>query len=117
MSYWYLATPYSKYPQGEECAFHDAAVQAGFLLKNGIHIYCPIAHTHPIHTRLMNFEHSYEHYLALDKAIFLPCKGVIVCMLPSWKDSHGIGQEIGWAEELGKPVVYMEPFVLPEGIK
>ncbi len=46
--YWYLATPYSKYPGGPEPACHEACKAAAWLIRHDVRCYCPIAHTHPI---------------------------------------------------------------------
>lgn len=48
----YLATPYSKYPRGIEAAFVDASRLAACLVRLGISVYSPIAHTHPIAIRI-----------------------------------------------------------------
>lgn len=48
MSYWYLASPYSKYPAGIEAAFQDICKQTALLIRHKIPVYSPIAHTHPV---------------------------------------------------------------------
>ena len=54
----YLATPYSKYPAGLQQAFVDAAKLAALLLRSGMNVYSPIAHTHPHYPDL---HHRHTH--------------------------------------------------------
>ena len=48
MSFWYLATPYNKYPYGMDAAFHLACENAALLIRHRVHVFSPIAHSHPI---------------------------------------------------------------------
>lgn len=116
MTYWYLATPYSKYPGGLWAAFDTACYQAGILVKAGVPVFSPIAHTHPI-ARASGMD-------PLDHSIWLPCDrplmdaacGIIVCKMHTWEKSYGIAEEIKVFEAAGKPVIYMEPGIVPEGV-
>lgn len=60
MSFYYLATPYSRYAAGIEAAFQAASEQAAILVRHGIPVFCPIAHTHPIaiHGDIDPFDHA-----------------------------------------------------------
>lgn len=106
--YWYLASPYSKYPNGTEAAFHDVCAVAARLLKNGVHVYSPIAHSHPIAQHGMD-EKDHETWLALDKHFVDASIGVMVVMLAGWEESYGVQKEIEWAKDAGKEVRYIEP--------
>jgi hypothetical protein len=114
MSFFYLATPYTSYEDGTQEAFLDACEQAALLIKAGIPVFCPIAHTHPI--AVMGELDPYDH------AIWLPAdtpmmdaaeKGLIVCMLPGWDTSKGVNHEIEYFKKLGRPLYFMEPDELP----
>jgi hypothetical protein len=48
MKFWLLATPYTKYPHGQEAAFWLAVEHRGFLLRAGVPCFSPIVHSHPI---------------------------------------------------------------------
>jgi hypothetical protein len=111
--FWYLATPYSKYPRGIEAAFVDAAIQASILIKAGIRVYSPIAHTHPVAT-FGNID-PYDHaiWLPADKPFMDAACGLIVCKLPGWDVSFGIGEEIKLFAAAGKPVIHMTPGLVP----
>src|SRR5215475_12735364 len=44
----FLSTPYSKYSAGLQVAFEDTCRLAARLVVNGLNIFSPIAHSHPI---------------------------------------------------------------------
>jgi hypothetical protein len=113
MSYFYLATPYSKYPAGIECAFIEACKQTALLIEAGIPVYSPIAHTHPIaiHSGLDPLDHSI--WLPADKPMMDAAKALIVCKMEGWESSYGISVEIEEFHKAGKPVYMMTPGVIP----
>lgn len=114
MSFWYLATPYSKYPGGIEEAFKLACREAATLVRAGIRVYSPIAHTHPVATYGEIDPYDHGIWLPADAPFMRAAKGLIVLRAESWEDSHGIKCEIEEFQKAGKPVVYMDPGVVPE---
>jgi len=114
--FWYLATPYSRYADGLDAAFAEAARQAALLVRAGIPVYSPIAHTHPvaIHGGLDPLDHSI--WLPADQAFMDAARGLVVCMMPGWDESYGIAVEIETFERAAKPVIYMAPGCVPEGL-
>lgn len=113
MSYWYLATPYSKYPAGIEAAFIVACQQAALLIRNNIPVYSPIAHTHPVAVNgdIDPLDHSV--WIPADLPLMHQAKGLIVCKMESWESSKGIGVEIAEFRKAGKPVIFMDQNVVP----
>lgn len=105
--YWYLATPYSKYPRGIEAAFWDACAVAGRLLSEGVHTYCPIAHTHPIAEYGGLDHYSHALFLPLDEQMMEHAHGIIVVMMPGWHESKGIAHELEWFETRGRPSIHI----------
>lgn len=114
MKFWYLASPYSKYAGGLEAAFIEVAKQACLFARAGIPVYSPIAHTHPIAINggLDPLDHSI--WLPFDIPMMLSAHGLIVCKMDGWDVSYGISEEIKVFADGGRPIVYMEPGVLPE---
>ena len=107
--FWYLATPYSEYEAGIEEAFKEAAKIAGErFVKNGIPIFCPIAHGHPMTTEANIPVDRYDIWLPQDQPFMDAAIGLIVVQMPGWKESRGVKYEIDVFTEAGKPVVYME---------
>jgi hypothetical protein len=106
--FWYLATPYSKFPFGLEAAFHAASLAAAQCLKASLPIYCPIAHTHPIAIYGGIEPKDHDIWLPADRPFMDAALGLIVCMMPSWEESYGISVEIKTFEEAQKPIFYMD---------
>lgn len=117
MSYWYLATPYSKYPGGIDQAFRDACLETALLLKAGVPVFCPIAHTHPvaIHGQLDPFDHAI--WMPVDKPMMEAAKGIIICKMEWWEQSRGVKAERDYFLAAGKPIIYMQPGIVPEEMK
>jgi hypothetical protein len=111
----YLATPYSKYPNGLHAAFVDAAALAARLLQAGVKVYSPIAHTHPLAT--------YGHIDPLDLDVWLPFDAammdaaqlLVVAQMQSWDVSRGIAHEIEVFRAAGKPILFLHPETLAVG--
>lgn len=102
----YLATPYSKYPKGIEQAFQDASAIAGKLLKSGVKIYSPIAHTHPlaIYGDINPLDHSI--WIPFDESMMRVSQALIVAMMDTWQDSYGVNHEIEFFRKAGKPIYF-----------
>lgn len=114
MSFFYLASPYSKYPGGIEAAHADVCMEAALLVRAGIPVYSPIAHTHPIaiHGDIDPFDHSI--WLEADRTFMDAAQGLIVCEMEGWETSYGIGVEIEHFKKAGKPIIRMTPGMLPQ---
>lgn len=104
----YLASPYSHPdPAVREARFQAACRQAAEMLRCGILVFSPIAHTHPIAKYGLPLEWArWEKY---DRIFLEMCSEVWVLTLDGWQESKGVQAEIGIARELGKPVVFVEP--------
>lgn len=113
MSYWYLATPYSKYPGGIEEAFKVACRAAADLIRAGVRVYSPIAHTHPIAIHGEINPYAHEIWLPADEPFMRAARGLIVLRAESWERSHGVGVEIETFRKMERPVVYMDEGVVP----
>lgn len=109
MSFWYLATPYSKYKDGPQAASDAAARIAGDLIRQGIHVYSPIAHSHTIATNSKMDLHDYDIWLPLDEQFMKASCGIIVAQMDGWDKSKGIQWEIDWYKKNKKPIVYIHP--------
>ena len=106
--FWYLATPYSGYPDGIVAAFEEASRVAARLIGRGMRIYCPIAHTHPMAVYGFLDPKDHDIWLALDGPFMDAAVGLIVVKMTEWTKSKGIAEEIKRFREVKKPVLYME---------
>lgn len=114
MTYYYLATPYSKFTDGIEAAFRAAAEQAALFVRAGVPVYSPIAHTHPvaIYGGLDPLDHKV--WLPADAPFMQAAKALVVCQLDGWDVSYGISEEVKAFRAAGKPVIYMTPGEVPD---
>lgn len=111
--FWYLGSPYSKYPHGLEAAHTEACKATALLISAGVPVYSPIAHTHPIalHGELDPIDHGI--WMPIDEPMMKSAHGLIVLMLAWWDQSRGLKEEIEYFTEAKKPVVYMVPHQIP----
>lgn len=107
MKLWYLGSPYSRYRHGPDKAYERISHQAAILLKAGVNVFSPIAHSHSLasHGDLDPVDH--ELWMKADKPYMDKCDGLVVCMMEGWDESKGINHEIEYFTTTGKPVVYM----------
>lgn len=105
--YWYLATPYTRYPAGRAAACWKAASIAGALLKAGVHVFCPIAHGHPMSVH-GGVPYDDLLWLTLDEHFMVGAIGLLVAHeMEGWETSFGVQHEIKRFEELHKPIFYL----------
>lgn len=101
----YLATPYSKYKNGDlNAAFVDASRLASRLLVAGVKVYSPIAHTHPlaIHGGLDPLD--YTIWLPFDETMMKVSDVLIVAHMDGWRESFGIAHEVDFFHRSNKPI-------------
>lgn len=106
--FYYLATPYTKYPLGIEKAFEHAATIAGNLVKQGYRVYSPIAHTHPlaIFGGIAPLDHKI--WLPFDETMMRACDALIAAKMDGWQTSYGVQHEIAVFRAAGKRTFELE---------
>ena len=106
--FYYLGTPYSKYPYGTEAAFETAAAIAGELLKQAVPIFSPIAHSHPL-AQYGNIDPlDHKIWLPADRPMMDAAAGLIVAKMEGWRESYGLTHEIEVFTAARKPVLYLD---------
>lgn len=113
MSFYYLASPYSKYVGGIEAAYQHVCAQAALLVSCGVPVYSPIAATHGIavHGGLDPLDHGI--WLDADETFMQAARGLIVCEMEGWESSYGVQYEIDAFRGMGKPIIHMTPGHIP----
>lgn len=101
--YWYLASPYTKWPHGLDDAALTIARLAGELIVLGVPVYSPIAYTHEIARVGQLPMISYDLWMSFAKTMLLQSQGIIIADMIGWGDSVGVTQELKWAAECKKP--------------
>lgn len=101
----YLATPYSKYQDGNlELAYRHAAALAARLMLAGVKVYSPIAHTHPLAVWGSIDPLDHNIWLPFDEAMMDKSDVLIVAHMDGWEESRGIKHEIEFFERANKPI-------------
>lgn len=102
----YLAIPYThNLSSMEQARFSIANLVASHLMKEGIHVYSPISHSHPIRME-GGLPGTWEYWEKHCRKILSICDKVFVVCIPGWEDSHGVQEELKIAKELGLPIIY-----------
>lgn len=121
---YYLATPYMGFlvPDGTatrdklQLAYEAAIFNACVLMRADVMVYCPVAHGHAIASALHGRLIDEQVWLAHGRLMMPYCRGMIRCRIPGWDQSSGVTAEARWFAEQGRPVVEMEPGVVPPGL-
>ena len=113
MTLFYLATPYSKYPHGLDAAFRLACEQSGLLIRAGIPVFSPIAHTHPVAMACGMDPLDHKIWLPADAPMMAAATGLIMLRAESWELSYGMSKEREEFEAAGKLIVWMDPGKVP----
>ncbi len=103
----YLAGPYSHADEKvrEERA-HALSAKTVELMMEGYVVFSPITHGHALLPWLPFSCRTWEFWGAQDRVHLETCQELHVLCLPGWETSRGVTDELAWARESGKPVVY-----------
>ena len=102
----YLASPYShSNPEVQEERFQAVCAQAAEMMRNGIFVFSPVSHSHPI--AAYGLPGDWAYWQTYDSLMLSRCDKLVVLCLPGWKESVGVQAEIRIAQELGLPVSYI----------
>lgn len=112
---YYLASPYSKYHLGINAAFQHVAKLSADLLRAGITVYSPVAHTHPISQYGHIDPYNHDIWLPFDSVMIDVCHGALVARLNGWDQSYGVKWEIEQFVKAGKPVIHLEVLTTWDG--
>lgn len=104
----YLATPYSHQDHAiRERRFHRVNVVAARLISEGLHVFSPISHTHPI-ADVGDLPKGWDFWESYDREILAACSKMIVLCQEGWNTSVGVQAEISIAKEMGIPVEFID---------
>lgn len=107
--FWYLGSPYTRYAGGRRAAFLRASEVAADLMCRGVVVFSPIAHSHPIAVHGALDEIDLDFWLEQDQPLIDAAAGMIVAMMPGWRDSKGTAYEIAEFKKAGKPYYFLDP--------
>ena len=96
----YLSSPYSHSDAAvREARFQAVCRCAAGMMRGGVHVFSPIAHSHPIAAH--GLPGDWEFWQAYDRLMLSRCDELAVLCLPGWRESIGVREEIRIASELG----------------
>ena len=105
----YLATPYTHAdPEVVEARVQAVNRAAAHLMAQGLKIFSPISHSHPI-AMAGTLPTDWEYWKEFDWAYLTHCHKIIVLRSEGWEQSTGVTAELKFAAELGLEVEFMDP--------
>jgi hypothetical protein len=105
----YLAVPYSHPdPEVRIERFKAANRMAGKLMHEGVHVFSPISHTHPIAVEC-GLPLGFDFWREYDEKILRVCGKIVVLTIDGWSESKGVKSELEFASKLGLQIEYREP--------
>lgn len=108
----YLASPYSHEDADvRERRFDAVCEYAAKLMRDGFHVYSPIAHGHSL--ARFGLPGDWGFWQAHCERELLYSDGLIVLQLDGWQDSVDIGHELVFASVKGIPAEYVMPWQMP----
>lgn len=110
---WYLASPYTGHPDGQEEAFRQAALAAAWCVRRRVSVFCPVVHLHPVATigGLDPLDHSI--WIPMDRPLMHRCDGMLILQIPGWNSSKGVNIESEVFRSRGLPIEFLQ-WPLPE---
>jgi hypothetical protein len=114
MKYWFLASPYSRYPGGIHAAFDVAVKARGLLVHAGVRVFSPIVHSHMVAHVCGIDPLDHNIWLQAERPFLHFAHGLIVLRADGWRDSVGMAYEITEFQFDRKPIVHMVPGTVPE---
>lgn len=101
----YLASPYSaRSKELEHHRFEVVQRVAGLLILRGLPVFSPIVHCHEIAIQ-QDLPGTAEFWQKYNTEFVRRASELYVLVMPGWKESLGVQQEIELAKELFLPIV------------
>jgi hypothetical protein len=106
----YLASPYSHIdPEIELVRYRQITNIAGRLIDKGVVLFAPITQSVAVVKYSRVNSRGFDYWEKFDKEFVSLSDEVWVVVMPGWRESVGVQEEIRYAESLGKPVRYLCP--------
>jgi hypothetical protein len=104
--YWYIATAYTKHPEGTDAAFNQAAEAQAKLANVGIVAYSPIVMGHGI-VGMLTTERDHDFWMHYNLPLMVGAKGIIVVQTPGFSSSRGVREEWLWFIDNDRPALML----------
>lgn len=104
----YLASPYNHTdPDIREKRFDEVCYYASVLMRQGVKLFCPIAHTHPI-AEIGGLPKGWDYWQDYDQLMLAACSELWVAPIDGWNKSVGVAGEIEIAKEKNLPIRFIK---------
>ena len=117
-SFVYLASPYTilnteglsdqSLKNRRTRRFAQVCKKAAELMLSGETVFCPIAHSHSIEVNGMDKIYDGNFWLKQDFSVLQFAKKLIVYRMDGWEKSHGVAEEMKFAQELNIPIEFVD---------
>lgn len=104
MSFVYLATPYTHQSAAvREYRFQISNRVAAVLMRQGMHVFSPISHSHPI-AMAGELPTAWQYWAEYDEKIIVQvCSRLLVIDTEGWRESTGVRAEVAIARKHNIP--------------
>lgn len=108
MSYIYLASPYSSPDNIIRARRWSAALNACAWIadRKEMAVYSPILHWHKVAVKYHLPGHN-DYWAKQNEALLIPAAAIWILTIDGWKESAGVAAETALAQELSKPILYL----------
>ena len=103
----YVMSPYSGTRTEMFSRHFDTSVAATRLVREGIPLLSPILHWH-FAAQTHGLPKDAEYWMAYNKRLFASADAGILLMLPGWRESKGIREELEWHDQARKPIYTLD---------
>lgn len=107
----YLASPYTRYPDGPAAATEKIEIVTAKLLNLGIHSYSPIVFGHPLVRHGVDPD-NVDLWNGFNDAMLEVCDCILVARMIGWQSSVGVQREIDFAKNHNVPLIFIHPETL-----
>lgn len=105
----YVATPYSLFHLGLDCAAYDACRHAEHLVREyGLAAFSPIVHGHQLARWGKLPPRDHLLWMKINAPLMDACSAMVAVKMDGWQESRGMAEEAAYFQAAGKPVVEME---------
>jgi hypothetical protein len=107
-----LASPYSHPDELVRQYRNDLVVKAAAkLYAEGIHVFCPIAHSHPINRAGSGSAESgsWKVWCDFDMHMLSSCGAMLLLTMHGWQKSVGVTAELEFAHKHNLPIFSIRP--------
>lgn len=107
---YYFASPYSHIKASiVNARYKEQQRLVAHLIKEfGLNIINPIEMCHNMQKRY-DLPSGYDFWMIRDRKLISISNAVIVALMPGWKESKGVTDEIAYAMSLGRAIYYLDP--------